>query len=463
MCSGLVFALDSDCVIFSGDDCVYSGADFFEETFQSFCDQGSIDDVCVINTFKEISLNKNVFFNINNLVLEESSELKINTKKYAVFLNISNDLNISSSSKIQIISERTGKICVDEDNLYCEGGSGGSGHSDGYSGGNGGSGGAIGYLGVGGSGGNGGGGTGCSDQYGGDGASRPTSAGGFIGIRSANLNLSGVINISGMNGYSDAKSGGRGWCLDEGYWGSGGGAGSGGSGAGLITIFSGTLSGTGSILAFGGNGSQGASGGNCDEGEDGGGSGGSGGGGAEGFIVVYSQHTSNFAGKIISKPGIGGAQKEGCSKGGPGLKGLDGIPQTSGGLVGIKETKLFGIEFNYFLCQNGIDDDFDGFVDMADVDCYNDLLVCPANVGPLGSLSNFESLSLKNASALNGSDGCCGDDLFGDFAFVDFTSRYFCLDDYDATHKTVVYDGSGSWRWWDATKMVDTYKIHTIR
>ncbi|MBU1849833.1 MAG: hypothetical protein KKH40_03840 [Nanoarchaeota archaeon] len=116
---------------------------------------------------------------------------------------------------------------------------------------------------------------------------------------------------------------------------------------------------------------------------------------------------------------------------------------------------------NEFFCNDGSDNDFDGFVDMADNDCFNNEIICPANAGyySLQSLRDGEG----NPSALNGSDGCCGDDLFGDFAFVDFTSQFFCSKDYDANYKKILYDGFGSWRWWDATKTGEAYKIHTIR
>ena len=238
-----------------------------------------------------------------------------------------------------------------------------------------------------------------------------------------------IISVSGDSGSPGLDGcfyGGSKGCIARDMGGSGGlggGGGAGGSGAGKLVIKVGLLnsSDTAAILANGGDGGGGNCGGNGCESADGGGGGG-GGSGQYGSAAVFANEIVGTEPSVECKSGSpGGATSpsgcEGVSGGGAGNAGasVDRSNKCSSGTVPVTETSPSGVGADSSLCSDGVDNDNNGLTDMQDPSCYNlpPAGICPANDGPV---KNFAALSKSAASAFDGSDGCCGDDLSAAFS-----------------------------------------------
>ena len=249
----------------------------------------------------------------------------------------------------------------------------------------------------------------------GHGATGPTYSGTYISLNLTEfLQVEGILSSSGENG----KIGDHGdddkccWWQDRGC---GAGGGSGGSGAGEIYIETETISGVGSIIANGGDGGDGEYGGQDSSSNKDSCPSGAGGGGAGGIINIIYQYGS-LPTSLSVAPGLGGApgSLNECDRDPAPAKGKDGSYGAINNNVLVENT--------LDLCNDGINNDFDSFIDMQDPDCYNSPTatnisgVCINNFnGPLTTESDFENNPYPYCSALNGSDGCCGDDVLKSF------------------------------------------------
>jgi hypothetical protein len=275
----------------------------------------------------------------------------------------------------------------------------------------------------------------------------------------------GVISVDGGGGGPGQT--GEGNCI---YiittYGGGGIGGAGGGGAGKIGVRAISLSGTGRFSAKGGNGGTGGGAGtrdcdssydyNCARTNEHGGPGGAGGGGSGGDITIeagnfattlpsyLAQNTSSAYNALggISPSGYNGM----CTSWIPSIYTFTQFRGTDGknGRVtvsGININERYDVNGNLIAnaCNNNIDDEGDGLIDMMDSDCFNDGTVCPANNGP-NRLTGY---------ALNGADGCCGDDIIGgnifsfgnDYGYIDSSNTYLCYDK---------VEDPGAWEWRNA-------------
>lgn len=360
--------------------------------------------------------------------------------------------------------------------LYYGGVSGESWNGGG--GGNGGNGGAGGNsLELGGNGSRGG------TPYGGDDPdiSPGGNAGAYVVIITNDISLSdnshiSVDGVSGSNFLGFPGMGCAGWinCINVGSGGNGGGGG-GGGGILLVSTVTNSISSTAQITANGGDGGQAAPG--MLAGDNSGGSGGGGGGGAGGIVKFYSPSSLIIAPILEANPGIGGAN----------IIGGDGA-STSNGSIGqsghteISSAPIISMTEGAALCQDGMDNDLDGFIDFEDADCYNHIgdvstalgITNPwttAN-GPLPNiptpLLGAKSLPSPNTwwhpLATDGSDGVCGDDISdtfnGDYGYItniDGKRQYICYD-YSVPQLLSVTNYGNTW----FNAMTTKYKIITL-
>jgi len=240
-----------------------------------------------------------------------------------------------------------------------------------------------------------------------------TKVGANINLITNNLVLNGNISVSGFDG-GNGTNGGSSGCN-----GGGGGGGAGGSGAGKINLFVKTTmsdeSDEGYIVANGGNG------GNGGKGEDENGKNtnddgcfGGGGGGGQGGIITYQiipGISTPYALNTKADGGKGGIQgeKSHCTsdmaaifngmagKGGNSLSDVTEMdPDGEGPLI-----------LNLLNCNDGIDNDKDGLIDMSDYDCVHEKswdATIQENFNPVQGINGY------NQSAINGTDLACGDD-----------------------------------------------------
>ncbi|MDB4303526.1 hypothetical protein N9934_01880 [Desulfosarcina sp.] len=228
------------------------------------------------------------------------------------------------------------------------------------------------------------------------------------------------ILLSGVVLSANGEDGNNGHEASNGDQGGGGGAG--GSGGGIIHISTVSLVLNGNIKA---NGGDGAKGGN----DFSGGGGGGGGAGARGYVSFTAPiEEEDFCLKVQA---VAGSEGEPGTSSGPNQvwQAEDGYSSEDIGeevcaKTKITETDPEGLEENSVIyCQDGLDNDFDGLIDMQDGDCYNctaDSLTCGSSFDNTGQCPSqtftdplqFENLELEQFSATNTDDGCCGDDGF---------------------------------------------------
>ncbi len=302
------------------------------------------------------------------------------------------------------------------------GGAGGDGakgdetnRGSGGAGGGGGAGAAMFYKGgFGGAGGAGSNEDGCNSPGSGGSGGEPTNAGANLEIHVKNLIMETKSEISVSGQRSGAGTAGTSGCR-----GGGGGAGAGGSGAGRITLYVGVKytceSNDCIISAAGGFGGNSGSGGDDDlrkDNMDGSGSG-SGGGGNCGEIITYIKLSDTFTTNIT--PGSPGLVS--TNNGAVGVQGADGNCASTVQNEILKETTspfFEGVELAIY-CNDEEDNDNDGLFDMQDDDCWKTPTegICGDNAGPYQGETQeetFSNLPIPLASAINGVDGCCGDD-----------------------------------------------------
>jgi hypothetical protein len=330
------------------------------------------------------------------------------------------------------------------------------------------------------------------------------------------LTVDGSISASGGNG-SDGVNG-EGSC-NSGWvrWGKGGTGGGGGGGAGDIIITTNTLSGNGKILALGGSGGKAGNGGSkaCDGGADytcgaesdnHGGNGGNGGGGNGGSIIVraatansHFDTANNDTSDTVDPSAFayfikGGITTKDLVSGGCNwpTSDKDAVPGPAGSIstappVPNENFLIYDTDqLTPILtaCNDGIDNDNDGLVDMADPDCYNIKTdtrfkgSCPSkNYGPpnagYGSPQSNGATSTGvisvYQSAPNGFDGCCGDDGPGDYGFIANVTKsgggsifqYLCYSptSTEGDFRSPLVDG---WEWYNAIQSNRMYRIVTL-
>ncbi len=233
---------------------------------------------------------------------------------------------------------------------------------------------------------------------------------------------SGIISVSGSNGETGNRGGGNTTACDCAAGSSGGG---GGGGAGRLTLNVGLIDGKFTFKANGGNGGNGGPGSN---GKDtcNGAPGGAGGSGAHGEIFV----TTN---EIKVEPTYQMSDSSYVASAGnyynDGL--CEGTPFEGGGDAN-NENGEATVKFGEADCEDGLDDDYDGYTDLADADCFNTVVhgwinhndeplypwsTTYDNDGPVkylvppgthtGDLTYFPAW---NPFAVDGSDGVCGND-----------------------------------------------------
>jgi len=260
-------------------------------------------------------------------------------------------------------------------------------------------------------------------------------AGGNITIIAEQITLHGTIDASGENGQTAWQL-----CEDDAVPGWGGGGGGSGGNILLYTNELRDLSGTGQLIVKGGDGGDGARG--CDRGScdgDGGATGGGGGGvaGSGGSVFIYYSgpyttgptqineryHNDNSPGVMLTAGdnGLGACDGRDCynGPGAPGAYEADGlyseIRNGSLEIIPITETSTVGI----YACNDAIDNDADGFIDMEDADCLNNATDIPPgsclDTGPLGPYSlpgqaSDPTMQWFIRTFYGGSDACCGDD-----------------------------------------------------
>lgn len=249
-----------------------------------------------------------------------------------------------------------------------------------------------------------------------------------------------VLSVSGMNGstdckYRDGKSSNKG---------GGAGGGAGGSGAGRLVIYTTTAnyeSGA-AITANGGVGGSGCTGGDDTSGKDkAGGGGGAGGGGNGGELFIYYQGTTlpqtTKPDIYEAKEGTRGVAGKGGHDDGHATPAKDGYPAQDG-QVGIAKPPVLVKEYDpngtgssdFSLCTDGIDNDFDGYTDFEDADCFNSAKEENEwdNDGPipgwisLPGIYSYDEYTEWDPFSLNASDGICGDDV------EECINKYDCSD-----------------------------------
>lgn len=246
-------------------------------------------------------------------------------------------------------------------------------------------------------------------------------AGGSIKINADYVFIEGTLNISGNPG-TDGTNGEYSSCdwntPDEG--GSGGGGG-GGGGGGELEITAHGFAGKGMVLARGGDGGNGdwGAGDNDDTNtDDDGGGGGGGGGGSGGKITIKVKDLSSRFYKSSSEGYdlSGGAGGSGGASSSQADDGEEGDPGCEGKVDYAQYDNLIeqsDAEDTIGLCNDGVDNDFNGLIDMDDPGCYQPAGACPSsNYGPRTEeqYATQASQSWYDRSATDGSDGCCGDD-----------------------------------------------------
>lgn len=240
---------------------------------------------------------------------------------------------------------------------------------------------------------------------GGQGADIQQKTGADIIISANQLTINGVLDTSGWQGNTGMSA----RCNT--MWGFGGGGGSGGSGAGNIILAANTITGSGKILAQGGQGGQGGksnqqSGEQCAgyDSSNGPGGGGGGGGGGAGAKVYYTSAQIPPTINVNNTGGPGGPG--GCSGWAEeGKVGKQGNPTTA-----TPPEKYVAPE----LCNNGIDDNSNLLIDMDDPYCYSMVDGVAWTKGWDTSIRDQYDLtttSWYDPSAQNGNDLSCGDDL----------------------------------------------------
>lgn len=315
---------------------------------------------------------------------------------------------------------------------YRDGGSGGDGGSgDGGGGGGGGAGGQQFYRG--GNGPIGGTGKGNTGQGGEGVSSGPAGAHVILFLEELQLEEGSELSVSGSDGSKDCSSGREG---GEGARGGGGGGGDGGGGAGQLVIYLENLSGTngdinspkGIMNASGGSGGNGCNGGNDVSGlqanNKGGGGGGAGGGGDAGVIELLFQQELQSFDSLFVNGGTPGQKGEGVDMGEDGSEAYEGKDSSSPQPRIVREYKPRGAQDNNLsYCTDGKDNDFDGYADFEDADCFNlnqnsDPQAHWDNDGPITpqlpllgvEQGNYLDYSVWDPFAMNGTDAICGDD-----------------------------------------------------
>ncbi len=369
-----------------------------------------------------------------NCVIKQNQTVDVKSADVTVPVNWTfKSLTIDTSADITFVNSLAPLAARGVDSSGQDGGSpGGQGVDGAGSGGTGGkgvqSGGGQNHGGGGGSGGAGGqklyrGGTsgagiGGSNSGGGGGTSvSQDNSGAYVKfiVQDFEMKENSIINDSGQNGirgHDGQSAGGSG---------GGGAGGAGGSGGGIIIIqISNEFkeSGDGSkIMVNGGIGGHAGDGGDDTNGGDGGAGGGGGGGGNAGEVRVYAVAYPQKVPDVEGTPGALGPK--GCSYEGDGNSycGYDGTVSTAPGasqILPVKETAPNGGTDSILAnCNDGIDNDLNGQVDMDDSDCHdnknNPLLPWDATIWG----DYLIKPAWYNESAKNASDLACGDDLTG--------------------------------------------------
>jgi len=256
----------------------------------------------------------------------------------------------------------------------------------------------------------------CGDHcdHRGLGAGIPAYAGSHVYIQSKTITINGILDLSGYPGNNGGNARGD---DDDGY---GGGGASGGTGAGILNIITTDFKGNGNINLTGGNGGKGGQfnddgGDQCQTSADPGTGGGGSGGGSGGNIITSATVPNTL--NVDCSGGVGG--KGGCypdTWAEIGLPGENGETSTSCVSSTTPEPEAF--------CNDGIDNDLDGFTDFEDRDCYQKAVsdnIWAANIGdgqgPVifdGDIPGTKDLKTTypwfNETSNTGRDGVCGDD-----------------------------------------------------
>lgn len=251
-----------------------------------------------------------------------------------------------------------------------------------------------------------------------DGGSRGTPslyAGARVRLFAEEIKINGTLSV---NGY-DGGNGGPGDMYNNVGWihRTGGGGGAGGSGAGTIYLVANLIDGDGHIEAKGGNGGNGGGGWSNSDGGKAGGGGGAGAGGAGGQVFFVSQNYEQFNEENINVSG-GKPGEPGTSKGNPGSPGEEGefISPTLNCLPDNLESCGLQPKFNdaddisikINSCNDGFDNNDDGFIDMNDEDCRE---VQEWDSYLWNNFPDYIQQDWYNRSAPNGTDLVCGDDV----------------------------------------------------
>ncbi|MFA6073084.1 MAG: hypothetical protein WC758_03155 [Candidatus Woesearchaeota archaeon] len=329
-----------------------------------------------------------------------------------------------------------------------DGGRGEDGNQRGGSGGGGGAGGLMFQRGTyGGRGGDGRwAGPGYPGHAGGPGAISNNSAGAYVKLILNELSLIGNISVSGFDG-DDAIN-----LSSSNRNGGGGGGGAGGSGAGKIELYVANLiSTTGYVLAKGGDGGEGGKGEDEDGNNNDDGCFGGGGGGGHGGIIIsqIQEGVSLLVDNSVGKGGLKGAQGE-CNSGyGAEFDGKDGLVGITGAVTEIAPS-LEDSTIYLANCNDGEDNEGDTKKDMDEPECRYDSDVIDIPWDASIWENYVPKPSSYNASAKNGTDFACGDDVGGYCSgtpgFCDYDP--FDDDDFDC-EKQMSYDDCFSHNcWW---------------
>ncbi len=373
----------------------------------------STKSTCTVDTTQVITLNQHTYFNFDTFTITNVGYLRFISTGTIIIPTIIPEFGytITPNTGGSGSGEPPNTACAPADGRY--GGWGGSGGgtlrkgSDGYDGN-------------------------CGSGIIADGGTAGNT-GSYITIYADNFVNDGELSVSGYSGeqgdpaYTDRTNG----CN--------GGGGAGGSGGGIMVVFvSNSASGNGKITANGGNGGEGGlptddCGDRCGSCGDHGGGGGNGGGGGAGIILV-STSVSNSGIDLEAKKGLGtfwncGSNGQSCSIAINGYTNIQscycqGSPKAGDGQEA--QQVVFGDESNN--CNDGEDNDFDGYYDMEDYDCFyvksraekwdaEGGIINLSNYNPPGI--DFSTLGTTyNPSAKDGSDLVCGDDP-GDILLFD--------------------------------------------
>ncbi|MBC8500266.1 MAG: hypothetical protein ISS25_04670 [Nanoarchaeota archaeon] len=219
--------------------------------------------------------------------------------------------------------------------------------------------------------------------------------GGRITLDVVTLEVNGVLSVNGTSGTKGDNGGKRKITGCDGACG-GAGGGAGGSG-GKLTIIAYLVTGSGIINAEGGNGGDGGNGYLKTSGtlccKQYGGGGGGGVGGAGGQILISAPEENMLLSDLRTSAGEPGSGGSGHQSGGTPNPSPDGE---------------YNPEDLVEDCNNQQDDNNDNLIDMEDPDCRDR---CMNEGGQPQENFIFEIYDEVDKSALNGSDGCCGDDI----------------------------------------------------